>query len=222
MLILFFCLPRRRPGFNPWVGKIPWRRKWQPTPVFLPGESQGQRSLVDYSPWGHRGGHNSAHTRGQVFVVTTACVSGVSVTVTNWLEARCCSVTQSCLTLLTRGLQHARDAAKHPTGHRAGPQPRNTCPQMPAGCRLRNPGMELEAHLKGNDSRGCAGKHGGQGVTLLTSLSSQALPRTGSTMRAKLLGKQSSRHPPTHSLNHRAPLHAPPVRSNTLLRILSA
>ena len=39
-------------GFNPWVGKIPWRRKWQPTPVFLPGDSHGQRSLVDYSPWG--------------------------------------------------------------------------------------------------------------------------------------------------------------------------
>ena len=39
---------------NPWVGKILWRRKWQPTPVFLPGESHGQRSLVGYSPQGHR------------------------------------------------------------------------------------------------------------------------------------------------------------------------
>ena len=39
-------------GFNPWVGNIPWRRKWQPTPVFLPGESHGQRSLAGYSPWG--------------------------------------------------------------------------------------------------------------------------------------------------------------------------
>ena len=39
-------------GFDPWVGKIPWRRKWQPTPVFLAGESQGQRSLAGYSPWG--------------------------------------------------------------------------------------------------------------------------------------------------------------------------
>ena len=36
---------------NPWVRKIPWRRKWQPTVVFLPGESHGQRSLVVYSPW---------------------------------------------------------------------------------------------------------------------------------------------------------------------------
>ena len=42
------------PGFDPWVWKIPWRRKWQPTPVFLPGESYGQRSLLGYSPWGHK------------------------------------------------------------------------------------------------------------------------------------------------------------------------
>ena len=40
------------PGFDPWVGKIPWRRTWQPTPVSLPGESHGQRSLAGYSPWG--------------------------------------------------------------------------------------------------------------------------------------------------------------------------
>ena len=40
-----------RPGFAPWVGKIPWRRKWQPTPVPLPGESHGGRSLVGYRLW---------------------------------------------------------------------------------------------------------------------------------------------------------------------------
>ena len=41
-----------RPRFAPWVGKIPWRRKWQPTPIFFPGESNGQKSLfIDYSPW---------------------------------------------------------------------------------------------------------------------------------------------------------------------------
>ena len=40
------------PGFDPWVGKIPWRRKWQPTPVLLPRKFHGWRSLVDYSPWG--------------------------------------------------------------------------------------------------------------------------------------------------------------------------
>ena len=46
------CLQCGRPRFSPWVGKVPWRRKWQPTPVFVPGESHGQRSLVGYSPWG--------------------------------------------------------------------------------------------------------------------------------------------------------------------------
>ena len=44
----------RGPRFNPWVGKIPWRRKWLPTPVVLPGELHGQRSLVGYSPQGHK------------------------------------------------------------------------------------------------------------------------------------------------------------------------
>ena len=44
----------RRPGFDPWDGKIPWRREWLPTPVFLPGEFHGQRSLAVYNPWGHK------------------------------------------------------------------------------------------------------------------------------------------------------------------------
>ena len=38
-------------GFDPWVGKIPWSRKWQPTPVFLPGKFHGLGDPVDYSPW---------------------------------------------------------------------------------------------------------------------------------------------------------------------------
>ena len=41
-------------GLDPWVGEIPWRREWLPTPVFLPGEFHGQRNLVGYSPWGHK------------------------------------------------------------------------------------------------------------------------------------------------------------------------
>ena len=40
--------------FNPWVRKIPWRRKWQPTAIFLPGKAHGQRSLAGYSPWGRK------------------------------------------------------------------------------------------------------------------------------------------------------------------------
>ena len=45
------CLQCNRTGFEAWVRKIPWRRKWQPTPIFLPGKSHEQRSLAGYSPW---------------------------------------------------------------------------------------------------------------------------------------------------------------------------
>ena len=48
------CRRGRRLRFHPQVGKIPWRRGWQPAPVFLPGESHGHRSLAGYSPWGHK------------------------------------------------------------------------------------------------------------------------------------------------------------------------
>ena len=44
----------RRRRFDPRIGKIPWSRKWQPTPVFLSEKSQGQKSLEDYSPQGGR------------------------------------------------------------------------------------------------------------------------------------------------------------------------
>ena len=53
---LSVCLQCGRLGFNPWVRKISWSRKWQPTPIFLPGKKNkkkhGQRSLIGYSPWG--------------------------------------------------------------------------------------------------------------------------------------------------------------------------
>ena len=48
------CGRRKRRGLDPWVGKTPWRRKWQPTPVFLPRESHGWRSLLGYSPQGRK------------------------------------------------------------------------------------------------------------------------------------------------------------------------
>ena len=51
----------RRPAFDPWVRESPWRREWQPTPLFLPGKPHEQRSLASCSPWGHkRVGHNWA------------------------------------------------------------------------------------------------------------------------------------------------------------------
>ena len=48
------CRRRKRQEFDPWVGKIPWNKAWQPTPVFLPEKSHGQRSLTGYSPRGHK------------------------------------------------------------------------------------------------------------------------------------------------------------------------
>ena len=60
------CRRHKRHGFNPWVRMIPWRRKWQPTPVLLPGKFHGQRSLAGYSPQGHKEldgiDHTHAHT----------------------------------------------------------------------------------------------------------------------------------------------------------------
>ena len=54
--------PPAKADLDPWVGKIPWSRKWQPTPVFLPGKFHEQRSLTGYSPCGHRVGHDWACT----------------------------------------------------------------------------------------------------------------------------------------------------------------
>ena len=52
------CHCRRR-GFDPWVRKISWSRKWQPTPLFLPGKFHGQRSMAGYSPWGPKGSNTT-------------------------------------------------------------------------------------------------------------------------------------------------------------------
>ena len=48
------CRRHKTHSFDPWVRKIPWSRKWQPAPTFLPGKSHGQWSLVGDSPWGHK------------------------------------------------------------------------------------------------------------------------------------------------------------------------
>ena len=49
---IYHCRRCKRHEFDPWARKILWRKAWQPTPIFLPGESHGQRSLAGYSPWG--------------------------------------------------------------------------------------------------------------------------------------------------------------------------
>ena len=55
----------RRHGLYPWVGKSPWRREWQPTPVFLPGKAHGQRNLVGYSTRGHKESDMTERLSGQ-------------------------------------------------------------------------------------------------------------------------------------------------------------
>ena len=60
----------KRCGLDPWVEKIPWRRKWYSAPVFMPGKSHGQRSLVSYGPWGHKESDTTERP-------STYCVPGV-------------------------------------------------------------------------------------------------------------------------------------------------
>ena len=109
----------QRSRFDTWVGKIPWRRAWKPTPVFLPGESHGQRRLVGYSPKSHKGSDMTEVTYHActmltfcfvfllcVCVCVRACVccsmiSGIRVRL---VELKCrfftlcpvCSVAESC------------------------------------------------------------------------------------------------------------------------------
>ena len=71
----------RRHRFDPWVRRSPWRRKWQPTPVFLPGESHGRGSLVSYSVWGHKESdmtehaHVCVHTHTHTYArITCTCM----------------------------------------------------------------------------------------------------------------------------------------------------
>ena len=63
----------RRLWFHLWVGEIPWRRKWEPAPVFLPGEPHGQRSLEGYSPWSCRDTHLGPFCARFLWVVTCHC-----------------------------------------------------------------------------------------------------------------------------------------------------
>ena len=74
------CRRWKRPGFDPWVGKIPWRRKWHPTPVFLPGESHRQRSLAGHSSWGCKESDTTEwlSTHAPVPLASSSCKAQVS------------------------------------------------------------------------------------------------------------------------------------------------
>ena len=74
------CLPSRRRRFDPWVWKISWRRKWQPTPILLPWKFHEQRSIVGYSPWDHKRvvhnlptkqQHTLQHSKKNIYLIVT-------------------------------------------------------------------------------------------------------------------------------------------------------
>ena len=65
-----------RPGFDPWDRKIPWRGEWQPLPVFLPGESHGQKNLAGYSPWGRKQSDTTEQLQFHFhFIYRSVCMS---------------------------------------------------------------------------------------------------------------------------------------------------
>ena len=93
---------RRRCGFHPWGWKIPWSRKWQPTPVFLPREYHGQRGLAGCSPQGRKGSDTTEHshrdgsTGGSVGEICSTLLSQLLVAVDSpWqsLASRCITTT---------------------------------------------------------------------------------------------------------------------------------
>ena len=93
----------RETWFNPCVGKIPWRRKWQPTPVFLPGKSHGRRSLVAYSPWGRKESDRTEWLPFHFQLLGVACGTGSLTRNQTWAPALgacvCAKLLQSCSTL---------------------------------------------------------------------------------------------------------------------------
>ena len=104
----FACQWRRykRCGFCSWVSEIPWKRKWLPTPVFFPGKFHGQRSLVGYSPWGHKESditecthkHTQGHFKGNIGRKRLSWVLGwTSFMVQRQQEPKMLTVTGFCL-----------------------------------------------------------------------------------------------------------------------------
>ena len=87
--------------FNPWVGKMPWRREWQPTPVFLPGEFHGQRSLAGYSPWSRKESDRTeqlTHKEPTItFILTQRFRAKDSIAVST--ESDSCSVVSDCVSM---------------------------------------------------------------------------------------------------------------------------
>ena len=92
------CRRPRKLRFDSWVKLIPWRRKWQPTPVLLPGGIHGQRSLAGFSPWGHKESDmaEAAYQQQQQklyfnynYLIRAECKQGVKYILLNWGLLHC-------------------------------------------------------------------------------------------------------------------------------------
>ena len=85
IIYLIVRASHRRHRFNRWVRKMPWRRKWQPTLVFLPGKSHGQRSLAGYSPWSRKRVEHDLATKHQSPTITHHLLRKTRVQYNRWL-----------------------------------------------------------------------------------------------------------------------------------------
>ena len=74
-------------GFDSWVGKIPWRREWQPTPLFLPGEFHEQKSLAGYSQWCHKESDTTEQLIPHLMCLVLSGTEDATVRRTIWLPA---------------------------------------------------------------------------------------------------------------------------------------
>ena len=105
----YHCRRCKRRRFDLWVRKIPWRRKWQPTLIFLPGESHGQRSLVSYSPWCHR----ESDTTEMTYTQATTIIQWLYLML--WSDSVQFSHSGMYDSLRPHGRQHARPPYPSPT-----------------------------------------------------------------------------------------------------------
>ena len=87
----------RRCRFDPWVKKIPWRRKWQSTPLFLPWKFHGERSLVGYSPWNHKRVRHGLVTKQQQCASLESKELGPSWGGVAWIDNKVCNKSMELL-----------------------------------------------------------------------------------------------------------------------------
>ena len=151
------CRRHKRCGFHLWVGKIPWRRKWRPTPVFLPGTSRGRRSLESSSPWGRRESDTTElaqkaakndKLRNPRFSYSSSSSEWTTQMFQSWKEPRA----------LRTGSALPRRAVRLRPQFKPGPAPLAP-PQFCGASHSVNPGLGgVLAHPAAAESSGYAGK----------------------------------------------------------------